>query len=121
MFKASFNPFESSFARSVSFVGVEALSLRAEVVQECIAARLRALNEGAVGHFKRNLNHYDEKKGEFSFTKLAKVYTSYWQDNEQRMQVEVQAQPDALYQLVRVPDKICLDQQLKDLQDCRAH
>lgn len=88
-----------------------------QVVQECIAARLRALNEGAVTHFRQNLNHYDEKKGEFSLTKLAKVYQSYWKDNETRMQVEVQERPDAIYQLLRVPDKICVDQQLKDLQE----
>ena len=38
--------------------------LNAPPLQECIAARLRALNEGAVTHFRQNLNHYDEKKGE---------------------------------------------------------
>ena len=33
--------------------------------EECIAARLRHLNgTGAVEHFRRNLNHYDENKGE---------------------------------------------------------
>ena len=32
--------------------------------QECLAARLRELNEGAVTHFRQNLNHYDETLGE---------------------------------------------------------
>ena len=31
--------------------------------QECLAARLRELNEGAVTHFRQNLNHYDEPLG----------------------------------------------------------
>ncbi|CAK8997126.1 unnamed protein product [Durusdinium trenchii] len=86
--------------------------------EECIAARLRHLNgTGAVEHFRRNLNHYDENKGEFSLTKLAKVYQNYWKENENRMNVEVQERPDAIYQLLRVPEKICIDHELKDLQD----
>ncbi|CAJ1359160.1 unnamed protein product [Effrenium voratum] len=88
-----------------------------EVVEESMTARLKSLNDLAGVFFKRNLNHYDEQKGEFSLAKLAKVYQSYWKDNENRMLVEVQERKDALMELMRMPDKIYVDQQLKDLQD----
>ncbi|CAK8997087.1 unnamed protein product [Durusdinium trenchii] len=59
----------------------------------------------------------DVRGTEFSLTKLAKVYQNYWKENENRMNVEVQERPDAIYQLLRVPEKICIDHELKDLQD----
>ena len=56
--------------------------------QDCMEARLRALNEGAGTHFKCSLNQYDQKKQEFSLSKLAKVYQNYWKDNENRVHQE---------------------------------
>eukprot|EP00439_Symbiodinium_sp_Y106_P026347 s6397_g3.t1 len=88
-----------------------------EVVQDCLTARLRSLNEGAAAHFRCNLNQYDQKKQEFSLSKLAKVYQNYWKDNENRANQEVQERGDAVYELLRIPDKIAIDGQLRDVQD----
>ncbi|CAE7408605.1 unnamed protein product, partial [Symbiodinium necroappetens] len=88
-----------------------------EVVQDCLTARLRSLNEGAAAHFRCNLNQYDQKKQEFSLSKLAKVFQNYWKDNENRANQEVQERSDAVYELLRIPDKIAIDGQLRDVQD----
>ena len=56
-----------------------------------MAARLRILNEGAAAHFRCNLNKYDQKKQEFSLSKLAKVYANFWKDNENRANQEARS------------------------------
>eukprot|EP00913_Durusdinium_trenchii_P007959 g7465.t1 len=57
---------------------------------------------GGLRKFLRRVDLMETIRKEFSLTKLAKVYQNYWKENENRMNVEVQERPDAIYQLLRV-------------------